>query len=369
MDFHLGSDQRALVELAARIFTDLAPPDRVAEVEAEPDRFDRRLWGALADAGLLGLAIDARFGGSGLTLLETALVLEQQGRRVAPVPLWPTVVLGAAAIAEFGTDDQRQLWLPDVVAGRTVLTAALHGVEPQRSRSPLRAAPAGTGFTVTGELASVSAAHLADRVVVPVYAPHRGWYLVLVDPASRGCTRRRAVTTNRQVQEQLSLHDVYVPAEDLVALAAADVARLVAMATAGLCALQVGVIDEALTLTAAHVSHRRQFGREIGTFQAVAMRAADAHIDLQVTRLAMLHAAWSLSVGRPAVNETAAAKWWAGEAGHRCLHTALHLHGGIGNDVDYPLHRYFLWARQIGLTLGGPESQLDRLAANVLELR
>ena len=125
MDFLLSDEQVAVRDLAEQIFQGSVSPDRVKTVEATEDRVDRDLWQTLADANLLGLCLPEDVGGSGLGVLELCLILEQQGRVVAPVPLWATVALGALAIAEWGTPEQRQAWLPGVVAGDTLLTAAL----------------------------------------------------------------------------------------------------------------------------------------------------------------------------------------------------------------------------------------------------
>jgi alkylation response protein AidB-like acyl-CoA dehydrogenase len=133
-------------------------------------------------------------------------------------------------------------------------------------------------------------------------------------------------------------------------------------AVLGLCALQVGVVERALRLTAEYTSKREQFGKPLATFQAVGQRAADAYIDVEAIRWTTWQAAWRLGAGEPAAPEIAIAKFWAAEAGHRVVYAAQHLHGGIGLDLDYPLHRYFLWSKQIELSLGSATRQLERLA-------
>jgi alkylation response protein AidB-like acyl-CoA dehydrogenase len=132
-------------------------------------------------------------------------------------------------------------------------------------------------------------------------------------------------------------------------------------AAAGLCAMQLGVCAEALRRTADYITGRKQFGRAIATFQGAQLRAADAFIDLEAMRATLWQAAWRLGEGRPAAREIAAATWWACRGGHRVVHTAQHLHGGIGADVEYPIHRYMLWAKQIEVTLGGSSRTLARL--------
>ena len=136
-----------------------------------------------------------------------------------------------------------------------------------------------------------------------------------------------------------------------------------ARATVGLCAQQLGVVERALELTAEYARSRIQFGRPIGSFQAVAQRLADAYIDVEAVRLTMWQAAWRLVSGLPCETEIATAKFWAAEAGHRVAHTAVHVHGGAGIDLDGPVHRYFTAAMRGEFTLGGATAQLRRIGA------
>jgi alkylation response protein AidB-like acyl-CoA dehydrogenase len=125
------------------------------------------------------------------------------------------------------------------------------------------------------------------------------------------------------------------------------------------------VCEQALALTARYVSEREQFGSKLGTFQAVAQRIADAYIDTEAIRLTAMQATWRLAEGLSAANELAVAKFWAADGAQRVVHAAQHLHGGIGVDTDYPVHRYFRWAKQLELTLGGATQSLLRLGANL----
>lgn len=368
MDFGLDPEQRELTALAERIFADHTGPARLAAVERSAERIDRELWRVLADAGLLGLGIDPQWDGSGCGVLEVALLLEQQGRHVAPVPLWETLLLGAVPIARAGSEAQRATWLPRVAAGKCLLTGAFEQLDLARGSAPVRGRATPDGFVLEGELVGVPAGHVADRVVVPFRCGSE-WHLAVLDPAAPGAMRTEAVTSNRQLQAHLRLDAVDIPAAECAPVTTAVLQRLVDIAQVGLCASLVGIVEQAIAITADHVGRRRQFGREIGTFQAVAMRAADAYIDTEAMRLTMLHAAWLLANELPAHAETTAAKWWASSAAHRCVHTALHLHGGIGNDVEYPVHRYYLWGRQLALHLGATAQTLEHLATLVDDLR
>jgi 3-oxocholest-4-en-26-oyl-CoA dehydrogenase beta subunit len=125
------------------------------------------------------------------------------------------------------------------------------------------------------------------------------------------------------------------------------------------------VVERALELTSEYARSRVQFGRPIGSFQAVAQRLADVYIDVEAVRLTMWQAAWRLSAGLPCDTEIATAKFWAADAGHRVAHTAVHVHGGVGIDLDYPLHRYFTAAKQCEFALGGATAQLRHIGATL----
>lgn len=369
MDFSLSEDQESLRLLAERIFWDRAGAGRLKEVEASSDRIDRDLWSDLAGAGILGVALPPDAGGSGLGLVEVCLVLEQQGRRTAPVPLLPTLV-GALALARDGRAEARRRWLPAVTSGDAVLSVALS--EPGAG-DPLRpetvAGRSGSGWSISGTKLSVPAGHVADRILVPARVGD-GVGLFLVDPRGPGAWVERAETTDRQLVAHLVMRDAPVDGAGVIGEAGGGrdiVAWVSEVALVAWCAVQLGVTEEALSLTAAYVAERQQFGRPLATNQAVAQRAADAYIDVEAIRATMWQAAWRLSEGVDATVAVLVAKWWASEAGQRVVHSAQHLHGGMGADVDYPVHRYFLWGKQIEDTLGGPSQQLARLGRVLVE--
>ena len=370
MDFALSDEQLAVSEAATGVFSGMVDPERVTAVEAGDDRIDRELWRALADADLLGLAVPESEGGAGHGLMELCLLLEAQGNAVAPVPLWATLVLGALPIAHFGSEVQRARWLPGVVSGDVILTAALTGSAASPTGLPVvRAGVGDAGWVLNGRELAVPQAHLAARIVVPARTDD-GVILVLVDPRASGVSLERAVTTNREIHPHLHLAGVAVGPEDV--LVGPDMGRptldfLLVAATIALCALQVGVCEAALQQTAAYLNTRHQFGRPLSTFQATMLRAADAAIDIEAMRVTWQNAAWRFDTGRDAADAARVAKWQAAERGQRTVHTTQHLHGGMGADITYPIHRYFLWGKQIELVLGGPSAQLARLGAEIAE--
>jgi 3-oxocholest-4-en-26-oyl-CoA dehydrogenase beta subunit len=370
MDFAFTEEQLAVAEAAAAIFQGMAGADRVAEIENTADRFDASLWTELAKANLLGLAVPEAYGGSGLGLTELCLVLEQQGRAVAPVPLWATVVLGALPLARFGTPEQQAHWLPALASGDVMLSAALNEVAASaRNRPTMRAGRDGDGWRLHGTAFAVPQAHLAARVLVPAAvdgSPDGGTIVALVDPSGPGATLERATTTDHQIHPHLHLDGSPVAAADVLAgpTDGADaVAWMLDRARTGLCAIQLGVTEEAVRRAAAYLNQRHQFGRPLSSFQGTMLRAADAYIDTEAIRVTTWQAAWRLDEGRPAAEAVAVAHWWSSEAGQRVVHATQHLHGGLGADISYPIHRYFLWGKQIELMLQGPSAELARLGA------
>ena len=371
MDFSFTDEQQALHDLAAQIFADKSTVERVVEIERRSDdRIDRDLWAALAAAQLLGVAIPEAFGGLGFTMLELTFVLEQQGQFVAPVPLLPTLVLGAPAIAEFGTPRQRDRWLRAVVQGNAVLTAAL--AEPGANnvrRSSVRATPVAGGWELSGTKIAVPAAHVADAVLVPA-ATGDALTMFIVDPRARGVGLTRYETTARDVQCSLELSQVFVSDDDVlgaVGQGAAIASWSVDRADIAGAAIALGSCEKALALTAQYTSEREQFGRPLSTNQGVAIRAADAYIDIDCMRVTMWQAAWRLAEGLPAREEIDIAKYWAAEGGQRVVHATQHLHGGMGADIDYPVHRYFLWVKQLENMFGSAPQQLARLGRSIAE--
>jgi alkylation response protein AidB-like acyl-CoA dehydrogenase len=282
------------------------------------------------------------------------------------VPLLETVLCAALPIDAFGTDEQRRRDLPDVAAGTALLAAAL--VESGRDdlrRPTTTATPDGSSYTVSGLKSSVPLADRARRLLVPAALADGRVVLLLVEPTAPGVTLRAGTTTHGQPVFEVELADA--PAELLVGpdQGADALAWLLDRALTGLAATALGVSAKALALSATYTTGREQFGRPIATFQAVGHRLADAYIDVEAMRLTTLQAVWLLDAGLPGRDEARIAKWWASEGGHRVAHATQHVHGGVGIDVDYVLHRYFRWSKHVEFALGSAQAQLLSLGATL----
>ena len=243
-----------------------------------------------------------------------------------------------------------------------MLTTALTESGPADPRQPrTRAVPSGSGWTLDGSKSQVPFADTAERILVPARLADDATGVFLVNAQAAG-VRLAARSTPPTVDPcPWSIFAAFKWGR-LIGSAVSDaLADLVLRVESAQASVQSGVCAGALALAAEHARTRMQFGRPIGAFQAVGQRLADAWIDAEAVRLTSMHAAWRLSAALPAAEAVAIAKWWAAEGGHRVLHAAHHVHGGIGIDLSYPLHRYFLLAKHNEFTLGNARQQLQTL--------
>ena len=359
MDFTLSPEQQDAAALARRLLTDRCTQARLREVEAGHARFDVELWRELGTAGLLGLHLPEEAGGAGLGLLELCSVAVEAGRVVAPLPLASHAV-AASAIAWFGTPDQVREWVPAAARGENVVTVALgedHADVPERPTTS--AELSGDGWTVTGTKTVVPSGTVADLFLVPADTGEGG-VVLLVRRDDPGVRIEGQLLSDGDTAGRLELDRVRLGADRVLGAVGAGsevTGWLAVRLTVAVCAVQLGVVEGALELTAEYARTREQFGRPIGTFQAVSQRLADGYIDVQGVRLTMWQAAWRLSEDLPAEVEVATAKLWAADTGHKIAHTTVHVHGGVGIDLDGAAHRYFTAAKRHELMLGGTTRQ------------
>ncbi|MFF8610014.1 acyl-CoA dehydrogenase family protein [Streptomyces sp. NPDC015346] len=354
MDFTPTEEQEAARELTARIFGDLATHERLT---AAGTGTDAELWKALSSAGLLGAVEE-------IGLLGLVLLAEEQGRTTAQVPLVASGVYGVLAVARHGSDEQRARLLPGLRDGTTVVTGAfpadgrIHAREDGLLSGSVEWVPwlrDATHVLVPDEERALWLVATAEASVAPVEltAPWSAGRLVLDGAAGErigGAEARAGAPAGGEAEARAG--------------ACADVLAAARIAFAG---LQAGVCAGSLARAVAYTSVREQFGRPLATRQAVQLRAADAHMDTEAIRVTAYEAAWRHDQGLPAAEHALTAAWWASEAGKRVVHTGQHLHGGMGADLDHPVHRHFLWGRQLDAYLGcGTEllAELGDLIAN-----
>jgi 3-oxo-4-pregnene-20-carboxyl-CoA dehydrogenase alpha subunit len=320
MDFALDDTQREIAKLCAQVL----------------DRESDTPWKAMREAGLLGLAVPERLGGDGLGVLEVAVLLTEVGRRAADVPAL-ALALGVLPIAEYGSGEQQD----ELLSGELLLTAAMsEPSQPLPAQPRTTASRDGTGFRVTGTKIAVPHADKADRILVTA-TTEDGPRVLVVDTADV------TGTTVKLRHARAELLDVPVDALHRFALA-------------GACALADGLLAGALDLTVRHVGTRHQFGKPLSTFQAVACQIADVYIASRTLHLATLNSCWRLANDLPDELDTAA--YWLATEVLPAMHTCHHLHGGMGLDITYPMHRFYGLAKELTGFVGGPDHRLDLLA-------
>ena len=352
MDFDFSEEEQAISDLTRQIFEDKVTHEHLRALENSANYFDKDLWNSLAETGVVGASVHEEYGGAGLSFLSITALLELVGEFAARVPAMETIIAGALPIQEFGTDTQRNQLLPKVADGEILITSALINTSEISIQDK----------KLSGSYDFISFGLEADVLLVP---SEDNVYVVKAD--APGLTKSAQVTTTGHPQASITLENV--EAEQLGDISAEEFLTWLRLRIdSAICSIMAGACKASLDLASDYTKIRQQFDRAIATFQAVSQRAGDAYIDTEAVRLTSRQAAWRIAANKQAAEKVAIARWWASEAGFRVVHAATHLHGGVGVDRDYPLHRYFLMARQLELTLGNSEEQLkilgDLLAEN-----
>jgi len=360
MDFKTTEAADDLGGLARTITDSVCTNEHQRELDKLDQRFDRDLWGKLIEADILSAAAPESLGGGGFGVLEQVAVLEALGRQLAAVPYLDSVVLGAGALAKFGSEALQQEWATPAVSGQKVIAIALDG---EMGEGPVQATASGAGFKLTGSRTQVAYGPVADGFLVPAETDS-GTKVFLIDKNDAGVTVTSLDTTGLGSVGHLELHGVET---DRVIGGDEVVGWLTTHGALGRSAYQLGVLDRALELTASYAREREQFDRPIGSFQAVSSRLADDYIAVKALRLTVTQAAWRLSEDLAADVDVSTAAFWAADAGHRVAHTAVHVHGGVGIDLDHPVHRYFLAAKQTEFAVGSATGQLLRIGRELAD--
>ncbi len=336
MDYSLTEDQAAIAELAGKIFREQVNDTAQADYQ---DSFNTDLWQIIADAGLTGLGLAERHGGSAMGFIAQCLVVQAQGAVLAQVPL-PETLLAAQALEAGGISEG----LSRVASGDAWLSLSLGdglSLEGESLHGELTMVPWAEG-------ALYLVARTGDRLVA--FAPEEADLEFVPQRVSNGRPTCRVIVRRAKALD--------LGGQDAITILQQRQQVMTA-------ALQLGVAEEALKRTAAYTMERKQFGKPIAAFQAVAHRAADGYMDIEALRGVVDSAMWRLEEGLDATLQAGAARWWAAETSHRVSHTAQHLHGGIGADLQYPIHRYFLWSKQLEFDLGGASHQLAAMGRHL----
>ena len=365
MDFSYSEEQREVKALAEKILGDQTENEHLRSIDEQDDRFDDKLWNDLAEAGLLGVAIDEAYGGMGFGFETLCLLAEEVGRTVAPTPVVPVLVSAASSLQKFADSAVCERYLPKVASGESLITAAL--VEPGNENMfapTCNADCIDEQWQLSGSKHCVQFAHRAEAILVTA-ATGEGLGVFLLDSKGKGVTLNRQEVTAGEPQFEMTLENAHAEVIAQGAQAEAMTKWMYEATVAANSAMATGLCDKMMRMTASYASERQQFGVPIATFQAVGHQQADSFIDVECLRLVSQQAISLLDQGLDASEAVLVAKVWTGDVCHRVSQTSQQCHGGIGVDRDYPLFRYCLWARQIELSCGSSAETLSRLGETI----
>jgi alkylation response protein AidB-like acyl-CoA dehydrogenase len=376
MNFAFTEEQEFIREAARSFLADRAGPEALRQALASPAGWQEALWPRLAELGWIGAMVPESLGGSGLGAVELALILEETGQRLTALPFFETAVLGVQALRLQGSRAQQEEWLPQLASGALRVACAMSDAEG-------RIAPAGdvarltriaSGYRLDGELHYVSFGHLADRLLVLACDPEReeGEALsLLLLPKNLPGLRIEPQTSLDLTRPYscLRFDGVPVPADAVLGepgTAAIAVERLLAIASGLLAADQAGGAAFCLSSTVEYAQQRVQFGRAIGSFQAVKHQLADMALRVEASRSAAYYAAAAIAENGAELEEACSvARAYCSEAYFRCAADAIQLHGGVGFTWEHHAHLYFKRARASMNWLGTPAEHRERIARHI----
>ncbi len=374
MPLVLSDEQQMLRESARGYLAEQAPVAHLRKLRDSKDDigFSRALWRGFAAMGWAGVLIPEEFGGVGLCYVEAGVLLEEMGRTLAPSPFFSTAVLAASAIGLAGSAQHKAQHLPRVAAGELVAALAIdEGAKHKPSHVALAAARHANGFRLNGTKTFVVDGHVADLLIVAARTAggiedKQGVTLFLVDAKTPGLKRERTLMVDSRNSARLSFENVDVTADAVlgeVDEGAPLLERVLSIGRAGLAAELVGSGSEAFDRTVAYLKERRQFGRAIGEFQALAHRAAQVYVDLEMARSAALKALQTMDENLDGAGPIASvAKAKAGQAAKLASQEAVQMHGGMGMTDELDIGLFMKRIRVAQELFGDVQFHADRLA-------
>ena len=373
MDLGLDEQQELLKNFARDFLEKECPESVVREMEEDEKGYSPELWGKMAQQGWMGLIIPEEYGGTGMKLCELVVLLEEFGRALVPGPFISTIVLGAVPIMEAGSDEQKQQLLPKIAAGEVIMTMAF--TEPSAKWDAdgvqLEAKKQGNDYVLNGVKLFVPDAHVSDQMVVVARTfkgktPEDGITLFLVDSKSAGISFEVLKTIAGDKQCEVTFEDVKVPAANVLGKVDKGwpiVDRTKKVATVSACAYLVGLSQMDFDVTLNYAKERVQFGRPIGSFQAIQHKLADVVIDVDGSRFITYKAAWSLQEGEPDADMMISmAKAWTSDASRRVVAHGQQIHGGIGFTKEYKIQLYFRRQKWMELMWGDADYHRELVA-------
>ena len=374
MDLDFSEEQELLRDMVRGLCSEYATPETVRELEDDPVGYSSEFWQKLAELGLLGVLLPERYGGSGQSLLEAAIVYEELGRALAPSPHFVSAVLSGGALLAAGSEEQKQTWLPRIASGEAVLTPAW--LEPESGFGPagvqMKGGLAGGRYRLSGTKRHVQFASSASHwlALVRTGAGESDVDLLLVDPAAEGIELTQQQSLASDTQYQVAFHDVEVPAANRIGPPGSGWATWDAVMLDGvvlLAAQAMGGAERALEMTVQYAKDRVQFDKPLGAFQSIAHYLADAATAVDGGRTLVREAAWARAQGRSIGRLAPMAKLFACQTYRDVTATAQQVWGGVGFTIEYDIQLFFRRAKQLQISWWDERTLEERVATSVLD--
>jgi alkylation response protein AidB-like acyl-CoA dehydrogenase len=371
MDLDLTEEQQMVIDMTRGMLEEHCPTDLVRIMEDDPKGYPDELWKQMGELGLSGLLIPESYGGGGLGLLEGALVYEEIGRAMAPVPHFVSCVMSAKVLLAAGNDAQKDAWLPKIASGEAILTPAW--LEPERGFGEvgvaLQAKAEGDGFVLSGRKRSVPYASSADRLIV-LARTEDGVDLFLVDPGANGVSLKQLLSQGREAHYQVDFDGVQVSAEDRIGAAGSGWATWNQAMLDGIvliAAQAIGGANRCLEETVAYAKERVQFDKPLGAFQSLAHYMADASTSIDGGRVLVHEAAWNADQGRSISRFGPMAKLFCCEAFRETTRVCAQIWGGVAFTIEYDQQMFFRRAKALQLSWWDTPYLEELIAADVLD--
>jgi alkylation response protein AidB-like acyl-CoA dehydrogenase len=370
VDLGLSEEQEMLKNFARDFLEKEVPEKYVRDMEEDEKGYSPEVWSKMAEQGWQGLIIPEEYGGTGLGFLDLIVLLEEFGRALVPGPFIPTT-LAAIALLEAGNEDQKKQYLPRIASGEAIGTLAI--TEPSARWDAegiqLQATRGANGYTLNGTKLFIPDAHVADLMVVAARtggSGENGVSLFIVDAKSPGISTAVLKTIASDKQCEVKFENVQVPAANLLGAEGqgwAPLQQVMLKGTVMECAYLVGLAQMDFEISVNYAKERVQFGRPIGSFQAIQHKCADMVTDVDGARFIMYRAAWSVAEGEPdAALNVHMAKAWCSEATRRVVAHGQQIHGGIGFTKDYKIQLYFRRQKRSELMWGDADFHREKVA-------
>jgi len=348
MDFTLSEEQEMLKTMAKDFLTDKYPKSLIKELEEDEKGYSSEIWQEIAELGWMGLVLPEEYGGSGMSFLDLCVLLEEAGKASLSGPLFSTVVLGGLPLLKYGTDEQKQEYLPKIAGGETIVTMAMteESAGYDAGSIGVKAIADGDDYVIEGTKLFVSDAHVADYILVVARTnsqdeAENGITVFIVDAKSPGISNTLLKVMSGDRLCEAVFDKVKVPKANILGVLDKgwEVAKsAMEYATVAKCCYIVGTMQQALDMTVEYSKERKQYNRPIGSFQVIHHYCANMATDVEGSRFVAFQAAWMLTEGIPCVKEVSMAKAWLNEAFERVSILAHQIHGAIGCTIDHDLH-------------------------------